>query len=646
MSVLETPRILFRGNMSWDPIVTNNNPPVYNEDTAENIYPDAPTIQAKVAAFRQEAIDDVDPTVNPAGGPNRVWDPQGTHRSAFYDEACPDPVAPDSKIVESCVSGVDLGAGASTDDPFVGSPAAFLGMLVDLEPYGSYTSQLFFDSMSFGIQGGCRIFAPRSSRVTDRYINLGRNPVYYIAGFASVMWQTSFAIADGLTIDPYDSPALQQLAAALEEDDVLGLTVRWTVYRTIYYDTPELATDVPLQRTVALELMAKLNGGGFQPNPARSKLVGAIGLWREGEPAHEPGDRALLATQWPPGRPAVPPCVATGFARLTGSSITLDLGNSMPETGMDLTKQDWGELQLQAVDPNDPTQVVATLGRKIEYADYCREAYEAGSGILTLDVDSTDAGNAADANIQLVQLSTKTVLLDEAPLRALPLVPNLYMDSGSEEIGLFQVYERGLPAGGGIPVTLCAMDAAGQNIVGTPIQTMTEADGLVAFPISSPDGEINAYVPLPGLDPALPTDGLNSQTNSYMYARVLPADANVAALPATFDNVYTCVLAKWNAMAPCMDNWLDLANEAQIRAYGPLIKKLTDPAAFEDYRYMPVVRDLTAGERTLLYNFLDGVEVAAAPTLAAAAAPPVGAEPPAEAAEPATGLAGMSQEMR
>ena len=25
MSVLETPRILFRGNMAWDPIVTNNN---------------------------------------------------------------------------------------------------------------------------------------------------------------------------------------------------------------------------------------------------------------------------------------------------------------------------------------------------------------------------------------------------------------------------------------------------------------------------------------------------------------------------------------------------------------------------------------------------------------------------------------------
>jgi hypothetical protein len=645
MSILETPRILFRGNMSWDPIVTNNNSPVYNEDTAENIYPDAPTIQAKVAAFRQEAIDDVDPTVNQPNGPNRVWNPHGTHRSAFYDEAFPDPVAPDSQIIDSCVSGVDIGAGASTDDPFVGSPAAFLGMLVDLEPYGSYTSQLFFDSISFGIPGGCRIFAPRTSRVTDRYINLGRNPVYYIAGFASVVWQTSFAKADGLIVDPYDSTALQNLAAALEEEDVLGLTVRWTVYRTIYYDTPQLATDIDLRRTVALDLMAKLNGGGFQPNPARSKLVGAIGLWRQGEPAHEPGDRALLATQWPPGRPAVPPCVATGFARLTDSSITLDLGNSMPETGMDLTKQDWGDLQLQAVDPNDPTKVVATLGRKITYADYCREAYEAGSGILTLDVDATDAGNAADANIQLVQLSTNTPLLDEAPLRALPLVPNLYVDAGAEATGQFQVYQRGVPAGGGIPVTVCTMDYSGSTILSSTLLS-TDPDGIVSLSVSGATGDINAYVPLPGPNPAPPTDGLNSQTNSYMYVRVLPTDANIAALPATFDNVYTYVLSNWNAMAPCMDNWLDLANEAQILAYGPLIKKLTDPAAFEDYRYMPVVRDLTAGERTLLYNFLDGVQVAAAPMLAEAAAPPGGAEPPAEPAEPATGLAGMSQEMR
>jgi hypothetical protein len=56
---------------------------------------------------------------------------------------------------------------------------------------------------------------------------------------------------------------------------------------------------------------------------------------------------------------------------------------------------------------------------------------------------------------------------------------------------------------------------------------------------------------------------------------------------------------------------------------------------------MPVVRDMTAGERTLLYNFLDGVELAA--TLAAA---PAEDARPKEKAAPATGLAAMSRSMR
>ncbi len=648
MSVLETPRILFRGNMAWDPIVTNNNgppyPPAYDENAAESVYPDAPTIQAKVAAFRQQAIADVDPTVNPQTGPNRVWNPQGTHRSSFYDEAFADAAAPASSIVESCVSGVDTGQGASTADAFVGAPARFIGMLVDLEPYGSYSSQLFFDAMSFGIDGGCRIFAPRTSRVTDRYINLGRNPVYYIAGFASVMWQTSFAKADGLAIDAYDSAALQQLQAALEADDVLGLTVRWTVYRTIYYDTPALATDTALRKTVAQQLIAKLNGGGFQPNPARSKLVGAIGLWRQSEPAHEPGDRTLLATQWPPAQPAKPPCVATAFARLDDASITLDLGNSMPETGLDLAKQDWGDLQVQAIDPANPSAPIK-LGDPIGYKDYCREAYEAGSGIVTIPIASGAAEAVAAVPIEVVQLSTGTVLLQETQYRAVPLTPNLYLDAGADYDAELQVYEWGVPAGAGVPVTVAMMDYSGSNYLGST-QIETGPGGIASFPVQYGQGPINAYVPLPGPNPQLPTGGINTQINTYLYVRYLPADSAIAALPPTWDNVYANVLANWKAMAPCMDNWLDLDDEAQVLVYGPAIKRLTDPAAFEDFRFMPVTRDMSPGARTLLYNFLDGVQAAApaeASTSLRAPAPATAEAAPAPAPSP---LTRMSQAMR
>jgi hypothetical protein len=54
-----------------------------------------------------------------------------------------------------------------------------------------------------------------------------------------------------------------------------------------------------------------------------------------------------------------------------------------------------------------------------------------------------------------------------------------------------------------------------------------------------------------------------------------------------------------------MDNWLDLNDPAQVHAFGPMLKKLTDPDNFELYRYMPVTRDMTDGERRLLWTFLD-----------------------------------------
>lgn len=65
MSVLETPRIFFKGRMSWDPIVTNNYDTNYNEDTGEAILPAAAN---NVSAFRQQAIAQV------TGG---NWNPQG-----------------------------------------------------------------------------------------------------------------------------------------------------------------------------------------------------------------------------------------------------------------------------------------------------------------------------------------------------------------------------------------------------------------------------------------------------------------------------------------------------------------------------------------------------------------------------------------
>jgi hypothetical protein len=580
MSVLETPRLVFRGRVTWDPIVTNNRRAQYDENDAQTVF----NAGADVAAFRKAAIAAVigkRPT-----GQEFIsnWNPHGTHRSTFYDTS---------------IVGIDVGNGTSADDPIVKCPVSLTGMLVDLEPYGSTSSQLFFDAMSFGIQGGCRVFAPRMMRMTARFINFYRNSVGFIAGVASVVWQTSFPKANGLLLDPHDSPALQQLAKALETDDMLGLTVRWNAYRTLYFDSLDPNQD---NLAVARQLQSDLTGSGFQPNPARSEVVGVLGLWRKGEPVCEPGDRALLTQQEQQ--------IASAHVRLSSDRLTLDLANSIPETGLDLTKTNLGDLTAVVVAPDGKT-VVATLGT-FGYEAYRREAYERSAGIVTIKVDPADAQKAQTADIQLRQQDGK-VLLAETALRAIPTVPNNYLDEGEVMTLDVMVLDRGKPAGSGINVTMISPASA----IAASVTSTTNAQGIAAFPLLGKRGQVEWFELALDKNAPTPTE-VDPQTMTYVYVRTLPADDDIARLEPTWANVHGRVLRNWQAMAPCMDNWLNLGDPDQVKSFGAMLHQLTAKANFEAFRFMPVTRDMTAGERALLYAFLDGTGT----LMAATEAPP------------------------
>lgn len=586
MSVLETPRIVFNGKISWDPIVTNNYQQFYDEDTAWTVFEK----QESVNEFRNSVITKgavynashtVDPQTSSAGGLGN-WNPHGTHRSVFYD---------------NYITNVDTGSGFTDQDPFVTAPANFKGMLVDCEPYGPFSSQLFFDSLSLGIEGGCRIFAPRSHRITARYINFTRLPssVYgFAASVASVNWQTSFSKDDGLVIDAHNSPALQALSLALENDDVLGVTVRFNAYSTHYYGAK---TDCEIDQ-LETDLVEKLANGGFQPNPARSHITGVVGLWRKGEPVHEPGDTALLSVS---NKPFVT-SMATAFARVDDTSITLDLSNCIPETDLALTKLDLGTLQLITLDAsNNATQ----LG-DISYAQYNKKAYDSGSGILRLTLDSTQVQAARNGTIELKGTvinpnsneSETVTYLKENSLRAIPDDPNLYIDFGESKTSQVRVFNKGQPAGANIVVSKINTNTG-------VIETQsTDSSGIANFTITGEEGSVIGYLLEPSLKGKTP-DEISTQTTTYMYVRTLPGNDSIAELAPTWENVYNNCLANWNAMAPCMDNWLDLKDEDQVRAYGPTIRLLTAPENFESFLYMPVTRDMTARERSLLYRFLD-----------------------------------------
>lgn len=564
MSVLETPRIIFGGNISWDPIVTNNYSNLYDEATCWTKFEPNETVEQ----FRQIAA-----SSGSVQGGN--WNPQGTHRSEFFN---------------AFISGIDLGEGIENKDTFVSSPVYFEGMLVDCEPYGAFTSQLFFDQILLGIDGGCRIFAPRTSRFTARYINFYRLPstVYkFAASVASVVWQSSFAKSDGLRIDAHDSVALKALADALNNDEVLGLTVQFNAYSTHYYGA-ETDSEIPGREQ---ELVDNLAGGGFQPNPARSKIIGVVGLWRKGEPAHEPADRTMLAVKAQP-----PNYVATAHARLGKNNLTVDLSNSISETDLDKTKQNLGTLTFSAKDPSSGKST--NLGN-VDYSQYNRDAYQSSAGIVTIKLDDGQMKAAATGNLQM-QGQDGTLYLSEQPLRAIPSDPNLYIDFGESTTTEVLVLNKGVPAGGGIKVS---MELDGSSVAQSAV-AITNTDGIASFNIRGAKGQVQGFVLKP--DPDGKATSLNPQLTTYMYIRTYPGNAAIAELDPTWENVYKYCLSNWNAMAPCMDNWLDLKDPEQVKAYGKMLKFLTDPANFESFRFMPVTRDMTDKERKLLYGFLDG----------------------------------------
>jgi hypothetical protein len=607
MSILDIPRIYFRGEIGWDPVTTNNYAvennrgarAAYAEDPCEATLDKAPVgrqpVGQRVAGFRRAAVDEISVSVS--------WNPHGSYRSPFYNTA---------------VSGVEAGQGLDLTDPFVAAPVGFTGMLIDSEPYGAFSSQLFFDDISFGIAGGCRVFARRAMRINDRFINFNANPSNsMIAGVASVMWQTCFPKGDGLIIDAHDSPVLLALAARVQGEDIAGLMLRFVTYRTIYYDDPTLSNGSPASRAAAAALQAKIAAGGFQPNPARSLLVGTLGLWRYGEVPTEACERALVSTMatipgFPsPSNPTTPgPAVGTAFAQVNERGIALDLSNTIPCADRAGEKIDIGALSLVATDP--PGTVVTTVAA-LPYARYDRSVYEASSGIVDIPLDPALARSLAGMDLSL-KGPDGTVYLVEAPLRAVPFAPNLYVDQGDPAEAVVQVYQRGVPAGGGVPVIMSDLAATQRSYVGAT----TDADGRVSFRLSTAHGTVDGLVFQAGPDPILPIgDDFNPLVQTYMYLRVLPDDADIAALEPTWENVHTFVLSNWEAMAPCMDNWLLLGDEAQVRRYAPVIRALTDPANFEGFRYMPPTRDLTRGQRSLLYRFLG--TTAAAPRVAASA---------------------------
>jgi hypothetical protein len=337
-----------------------------------------------------------------------------------------------------------------------------------------------------------------------------------------------------------------------------------------------------------------------------------IGPWRRGEPAAVPADRVLTRT--------VDSAMSTAFAKVGERHLSVDLANSIPETGFDLEKLDLGPIRVVARTATGDV----TLGT-LEPGDYDRAAYEAASGTVRLPLDATQSQAARDG-LLAVRDSTDRELLTEQRLTVFADRPNVYLEQGETATVELRVLEAGGPPSA--PVSISVVEPTSPL---PPVVLQTDADGAATLELDATRAGSWTYILLPwrGQAPARPAR-LNPELMEYVTLRVTPDDAAIAGLAPTWENVYAQVFRDFEALAPCMDNWLRLGDEQQARAYAPLIRTLTSRERFDDYRYMPVTRELSRGQRTLLHNWCDEVTAPAstgADRLQAADVPPPSKDP-------------------
>jgi len=195
MSVLSLPRISFLGACDWNPNTVNNSDTVYDESTAEPVPQKGIPFDQFVHWLTQ---------LNQQGtSPNGSWNVYGDHSATFVNA-----------IVKTCQP-------SPANDPLIGKTIQILGdirgknstpaRLVDIDPYGSTTSQIFYDTFSVGDQtlglsahAACRRF----SRWPNFQRNLQRLPV---AGMMGVIWHTAAKSSDIKWFGVEQSPTLQAL---------------------------------------------------------------------------------------------------------------------------------------------------------------------------------------------------------------------------------------------------------------------------------------------------------------------------------------------------------------------------------------------------------------------------------------------------
>jgi hypothetical protein len=586
MSVLSFPRLYFHGTMSWDPIVSNNDAATYDGIAARARLAPGET----VTCFRQRMIAS---TVQRGD-----WNYFGTHVCA---------------LEQARVTGGTAAPrhGDVHDDPLINAPVELVGKLVDLDPTG-VCSQIFFDEFSLGIPGRPHLHARPRRRMSDRWLNFGRNLSRLpIAGSASAAWQAVFPSADVEIVRAQESPLLTLLADALRDPHAQGLMLRLSTYRTQYFQN---GLKNPLDPAPTLADLQRLHEQGKPvSNPAYSLVVGAVGVWLNGDSEAVPGGRLLFGQNPAPvgnagGRPArAGPAAAE--VHPDAKILSLDFSNTVPELDLNVDKADFGPLTVSVTKDGNNTEIT-----QIESSTYNRAAYEARAGIVDVDISAhPDVASLLIDGALSLSVDTPagpTVLLAERELSTFCDDCNVYLDQDEPRTLVIQTRERGEVPTQPLSILVARYDAD-MSFTGDMTVLPISADGTTRLEIRGEEAGYRhvRFIAFAGDAVPVPPAELRIDTDQFSSVRTLPSDdALEAATPdevLTWEFVYSNILATYDAIAPRMSTIIDLSDVDAVQTFARRIKEVTATGLFESRRYMPVTRDLSRGKRELLHRFCD-----------------------------------------
>jgi hypothetical protein len=639
MSVLNLPRFVFNGFTDWNPDTVNNSASIYNEDTAAPV-PQPGIPFDKFVAWLLES----NGAQNPANlQPNGSWNVFGDHGVTFMD---PNGSSANAKIVTLVPA-----SPSAVVDPLLGKPVWIEGLLyfdrpqphparmVDLEPYGPYSTQIYYENVNVGDaqvgvkgKGACRMFS--------RWPNMGRNlGGLPIAGNMGVLWQTAVKNADLTWSGVNQSPALAALKKAAESGGNQGIQVQFVSYRTLYYQT---VTYQGRPIRTGGDLIWAYGQGYRGGNPARSVLVGVVGVWGPNELASAPTQRLLAPLaqvaeaksltlrkrldQTPTAALTNTPVMVSlgpAVAIVEDKSVTVDFIATFPEADGSLEKADLGAFVLQSV---SSTGTFLPVGNPLTFKQYNKAAYEANGGMAAFDFDPKDRAAIVSGTLQLVQQGAAgDPALDESQFVAETDGRGTYLDEGQSASIQISVYEKGGPVVTPVQLVAAQYDIDGYLIT-NPNNQIVQFPGnappyTVVLPVQNNASTLQFSATQPGIcyiffypfaggtPPVPPLTGFNTPSDYYAIVRVLPFDDKLEKdtpdSKLTFDFIYNNVLMTYDVIYPVMSQVRNLHNKNVVDAMAEQLKFAISLDNFQSTLCMPITRELSAGKRKLLQRYVN-----------------------------------------